>query len=84
MSANPARTLWLSVLALGIAAAPALAETTKPVHTHHATHAAKASKGASHEASTDSLNAQSLSAAKQGQDFTPAASAPAPSAPAAK
>jgi hypothetical protein len=71
-----------------------MAQTAKPVATHHhATHAAthhathgksaKGSKGyASHESSTDQLNAQSLSAARQGQSFAPGGSA-APAAPAA-
>jgi uncharacterized membrane-anchored protein len=52
-------------------AAPAFAETAKPVHTHH--QAAK-TKAAAPQSPTDLLNAQSLQAAHAGQSFTPAAS----------
>ena len=68
---NPIRLLVASCFAVALAV-PAFAETAKPVHNHHAT--ASKAKAAAPKADSDSLNSQSLQAAKAGQNFTPAAS----------
>ena len=67
MSASRTKIVWLSVLALGIAATPALAASTKAKHGSHATEA----KAAPKSTTADDLNAQSLAAAKQGQNYMP-------------
>jgi hypothetical protein len=70
---NPIRLLVASCFAAALAA-PAFAAETKPVTP--APHHAKATKAKAEapKSPTDSLNAQSLQAARAGQDFTPAAS----------
>jgi len=76
---NPIRLLVASCFAAALAS-PAFAVETKPAPATkpatHSVHHAKATKGkaAAPAAQSDSLNAQSLQAAKAGQDFTPAAS----------
>jgi len=58
-----------AVLALALAASPAMA-AAKRTHHHGATHQGSSS---SEQMTTEQLNAQSLTAAQQGQNFTPAA-----------
>jgi hypothetical protein len=69
---NPTRLLAASCFAFSLAA-PAMAAETKPVP--HPAHHAKATKAGATapKSETDILNAQSLQAAKAGQDFAPAA-----------
>ena len=76
---NPIRLLVASCFAAALAS-PAFAVETKPAPVAkpatHAVHHAKATKAhaAAPATESDSLNAKSLSAAKAGQDFAPAAS----------
>jgi hypothetical protein len=83
---NPIRLLVASCFAVALAA-PAFAAETKPVSAppvQHATTKAKAAapkpgattkaKAPAPKADSDSLNSQSLQAAKAGQNFAPAAS----------
>lgn len=75
-----ATKLGLSLVALGLAAAPALAAdtTTAPMKhdamAHKAIHAKKGTPA--HDSMADDLNAQSLSAAQAGTVFTPPGAAP--------
>jgi len=74
-----ATKLGLSLVALGLAAAPALAaDTATPMKhdamAHKAIHAKKGTPA--HDSMADQLNAQSLSAAQAGTVFTPPGAAP--------
>nr|WP_294554195.1 hypothetical protein [uncultured Rhodopila sp.] len=69
------RLLVASCFAVALAA-PTFAAESKPVTPAPAAHHAKATKAkaAAPKSETDSLNAQSLQAARAGQNFAPAAS----------
>ena len=82
MKTNIATKLGLSLFALGLAVAPAMAETAvKPADmpAHKGMHA-KAAKPAPLSAA-DQLNAQSLSAAQAGKEYMPVPAASPAAAP---
>ena len=82
MMTKLAAKLGLPLFVLGLAVAPAMAQTAPaapaPAAKAAPAKAAKAAKPAAKvESATDKLNAQSLSAAQAGKEFNPAAAAPA-------
>ncbi len=86
MTTKLATKLGLSLFALGLAAAPAMAQApatpaapaTAPAKHNPSAHAAiHAKKGTpAHDSMADQLNAQSLAASQSGQAFTPPGAAP--------